>query len=112
MVVRYGDLKRQILWKNSFKMLLKVNKCTTTAMVLGELGRYPIKYHVGYRVVSGDKSKISYIVYNMLYCFNSGWISLTKQLLTKCELYNKYWLGQDSASIDQMQSFKNYVKKS
>ena len=60
-------------------------------------------------VVSGDKSKISYSMYNMLYCldkngiFNSGWISVIKQLLTKCELYNKYWLGQDSASIDQMQ---------
>ena len=57
-------------------------------------------------------------MYNMLYCLdkncilNSGWISVIKQLLTKCELYNKYWLCQDSASIDQMQSFKNYVKKS
>ena len=105
------------------KMLLKVNKCTTTAMVLGELGRYPIKYYVDYRMlcywyrlVSGDKSKISYIMYNMLYCldkngiFNSGWISAIKQLLTKCELYNKYWLGQDSASINQMQFFKKLCK--
>ena len=33
------------------KMLLKVNKCTTTAMVLVELGTYPIKYHVDYRML-------------------------------------------------------------
>ena len=58
-----------------------------------EDNRYPIKYHVEHRmlcywygVVSGAKSKISYIMYNMLYCldnngiFNSGWISVIKQL--------------------------------
>ena len=69
-----------------------------------------------YRVVSGDKSKISYIMYNMLYCldqhgiFHSGWISVIKQLLTKCELYN-YWLCEDSTRIDQLQSFTKQCKE-
>ena len=35
MVVRYGDIKRQVLWKN---FIYNSAKCE-----LGELGRYPIK---------------------------------------------------------------------
>ena len=66
------------------KMLLNVNKYTS-AMVLGEkLGRYPITYHVDYRmlcywyrVVSVDTSKIAKIAQVLIEC------SLSKNYIKK-----------------------------
>ena len=58
------------------KMILKVNKstCTTTAMVLGDLGRLPIEYNVNsrmlgfwYKLICGSDNKLSCIFYRLIY---------------------------------------------
>ena len=55
------------------KLILKVNKSTTTAMVLGDLGRFPIEYNVNsrmlgfwYMLICGSDNNLSCIFYKLI----------------------------------------------
>jgi hypothetical protein len=94
------------------RMLLRVNKATPKCMLYGELGRLPLKYNIEirmisfwYRIISGNKRKLSYNIYQLLYnldktgIFQSDWIIKIKEILTKCNLYDAFWINQDKRDI-------------
>jgi hypothetical protein len=106
------------------RMLLKVNKSTPKCMLYGELGRMPLKYNIDtrmlnfwYRIISGNKRKISYHIYQLLYSldksevFHSDWISKIKEVLVKCNLYDTYWVNQENISNISLNEFKQQIKK-
>ena len=107
------------------RILLKVNKATPKCMLYGELGRLPMNYNVElrvvnfwFRLVNGNKRKISYHIYKLLYrldkegIFHSDWIVKVKQTLVKCTLYDKYWVNQDSEIFSDLSCnlFKRSMK--
>ena len=89
------------------RMLLKVNIATPKCMIYGELGRMPLSYNVElriinfwYRIINGGKRKISYHMYRMLYnldksdSFHSDWIKKIKDILSKCDLFERFWVNK------------------
>ena len=90
------------------KYILSVNKSTTSSMVYGELGRYPLNIEYTSRcilfwarIISGPVSKLSVKMYNLLYkmynlgIYNSPWLSFVKS--TYCLL-----------GLDMFGEFKRY----
>ena len=80
------------------KMILKVNKSTTTAMVLGDLGRLPIEYNVNsrllgfwYKLICGSDNKLSCIFYKLTYSlhvnqvYTTDWLENIIIILAKCK---------------------------
>ena len=74
--------------------ILSVNKRTTSSMVYGELGRYPLNIEYTSkcilfwaRIISGPVSKLWVKMYNLLYkmynlgIYNSPWLSFVKSTL-------------------------------
>jgi hypothetical protein len=95
-------------------------------MLYGELGRLPLNYNVElrilsfwFRIVTGNKITISYHIFKLLYrldkegIFQSDWIIKVKQTLTKCNLYDKYWVEQDGEVFFNLSYnlFKSSIKK-
>ena len=94
------------------RMLLKVNNSTPKCMLYGELGRLPLKYNVElrminfwYRLISGNKRKISYNMYQLLFklddfgVYHSEWITKLKEIIQKCNLYDKCWIEQENQDL-------------
>lgn len=105
------------------KYILRVNKCTTSAMVLGELGRLPIEYVVyckmlgfWHRLITGSNNKISYTLYKLLVnldsrnVYVSDWLAQIKHILVKCNLYY-LWSNQDMITDMSSVQFKKLYKK-
>jgi len=76
MDLRYGVLN---VWRSlrrctpGFVRCKKSSKYKHNTMIYGELGRFPVRILITlrminfwYRIISGKKSKISYILYNIL----------------------------------------------
>jgi hypothetical protein len=96
-------------------------------MLYGELERLPLNYNVElrlinfwFKIVSGNKRKISYNMYSLLYyldkdgIFQTEWITKVKHILNKCGIYDKFWLNQEKEDLFQEISqdiFKNNVRK-
>jgi hypothetical protein len=109
------------------RMLLRVNKATPKCMIYGELGRLPLKYNIEirminywYKLISGNKRKISYNMYRLLYkldgaeVFHSDWILKIKQILVNCDLYDEFWNNQECQGLYSEVScemFKSKTKK-
>lgn len=103
------------------KMILKCKSCTTSCMVLGELGRSPIKNHVNLRMVNFwsyiiNKNGSSYVktLYNLILnlsnddgnIFSSDWITHIKGILFNCG-FNFVWNCQQVNST----WLKNCIKQ-
>jgi hypothetical protein len=109
------------------RMLLKVNKSTPKCMLYGELGRLPLNFNVElrlvnfwFKIVSGNKRKLSYNMYSLLYkldkngIFQTEWVTKVKHSLNKCGIYDKFWLNQEKEDLFQEISqdmLKNNVRE-
>ena len=105
------------------KMILKVNKSTTTAMVLGDLGRLPIEYNVNsrllgfwYKLICGSDNKLSCIFYKLIYSlhvnqvYTTDWLKNIRIILAKCNL-TEFWLNQPKVKALSFNSFKRLYKE-
>ena len=103
------------------KIILKVNKYTVNCMILGELGRFPLKRDVSYRMLNfwskfcadQDSSKLSSLFFNVM-CkldksktYSCKWITYIKNCLNDCNLYN-LWLSKPVT--DNLSQFKKQCK--
>ena len=105
------------------KIILNVKKCTTSAMVYGELGRLPLEYNVKcrmlgfwFKMVCGKNSKISCILYNLVYNlhtqnrFTYVWIDQIKSILLECDM-GDVWYDQNKLSDLSYIQFKKLYKE-
>lgn len=88
------------------KMLLKVNKCTTTNMVYGELGRFPLHITATVRTLGfwyrlcENTNKLSCKLYRLLYrldslnIYTSDWIAFVKKALNDTG-FSGFWNDQN-----------------
>ncbi len=104
------------------KMILKVNKCTTTAMVLGELGRLPIEYNIRcrmlgfwYKLVCDNHRKFSATLYQLLLglhrsnVFTCEWLKCIENTLMDCGM-QEIWLDQQQLHKTSYNMFKKQYK--
>ena len=101
------------------KSILKLKKCTPNVMVYGEFGRFPLEIMVKSRMIkywckliSGKSTKISCIIYKLLYymyrtdIYSSKWILKVKNIIQETGL-NYIWLNNDVENIDNFCSIVN-----
>ena len=106
-----------------YKMILKVNKSTTTAMVLGDLGRLPVEYNVNsrllwfwYKLICGSDNTFSCIFYKLIYSlhvnqvYTTDWLENIRITLVKCNL-TEFWLNQQKVKALSFNSFKGLYKE-
>ncbi len=104
------------------KYILRVGKSTPTDMVLGELGRMPLQYTVWcrmlgfwYRMLTGNKNKISCIMYKLLLnldidnVLDSEWLNKIQYILNECGM-SEMWINQDNVRTMSFVQFKNLYK--
>jgi hypothetical protein len=99
----YTDLKLMERLQLRFcKILLNVKKSTPNAMVLGELGVYPLEIYIKTRMLSfwlkqmqGHKCKLSYLLYQIVSHLGniSPWITHIQNILNGCGL-QYIWFSQ------------------
>jgi len=98
------------------KIILNVKKCTTSNMVYGELGCFPISLYaksrmVTYwgRLISGPQNKLSYIMYKTMYELDKTgnmefkWLNSVRSTLQNCGL-NQVWESQSFPCIKWLKS--------
>jgi hypothetical protein len=105
------------------KIMLKVNKSTTTAMVLGELGLFPLAYEVNKRMLcywyrcqsrADTSSKLSVLFCQLaqnMYCNNKfalKWVSRIKEVLSNCKLLDHWNI---ELNINNFHRFKHMCKQ-
>ena len=92
------------------KILLKVNRATSTCMVLGELGRLPIRHEIYKRMLlfwsrcsaEINKNKISSTLYSIVFALHNDssnsyvnkWLSKIYDILEMCNMTN-YWYDKN-----------------
>ena len=94
------------------RSVLKVNRSTPKCMLYGEVGRLPLRYNIEqrmvnfwYRIISGNKRKISFNIYQLLYkldskgILHSDWIMKIKQILTNCGIFDRFWNNQEDQAL-------------
>ena len=94
------------------KIILGLKQTTPNCIVYGELGRFPISVFVKLRMVkfwcrliNGDESKISSILYKLLfinfnnYGLESRWLTFIKNIFDNCGLTN-VWSSQNYFSSE------------
>ncbi len=93
------------------KYLLGLKSLTTSAMVCGELERYPISITkvrmvvFWYKLITGKKTKLSirmyYILHNLFIQnkYVSPWLTFIKSTLDECGLSN-IWHGNQTLSLN------------
>ena len=104
------------------KIILKVNKSTPNCMVLGELGRLKLKYNIDvrmltfwFRIACGRQTKLSHIMYKLLFnlsengIHNAQWLITIKEMLRKYDLYD-VWQSQNTMLLDALGQFKKKCK--
>ena len=102
-------------------MILRCKSSTSNCMVLGELGRSPLKNHVNFRmnncwssIINRNNSIYAKTLYNLILklsndqsvIFSSKWIAHIKDILVKSDL-NFVWDYQQANST----WLKNYIKQ-
>lgn len=103
------------------KYILNVKKSTSSIMVYGELGRFPVDITIKVQMVSywaklitGDESKLSVMLYQKLLdlyrrnIFKSKWLTSIQNTLNICGIGNIF-LTQDNVNITWL---KNHVQQS
>lgn len=93
------------------KFLLQAKSSTSTCMVYGELGRYPIAIACKVRIIQywgsllhGNAGKYSFIMYKIMYNhfindkYVLPWVKSVKQILDDCGLSN-IWINQEFPSV-------------
>jgi hypothetical protein len=96
----------EVLYRNFLKNLLKLNRSTPSCIVYGEFGKSPLQNVVDKRMIQfwikvseGKSSKLSNIVYRLLYKlhntgeFKSVWLDKVKTILDNCGL-SDIWASQ------------------
>ena len=89
-------------------MLFGVNNRTHTSMVYGKVGQFPLNIKINNillifwgKLVTGKESKLSCIMYKLLYqlyvknIFESPWITHEKYIFNIIGLYN-FWLNKNN----------------
>lgn len=97
----------ELLQMKFLKQVLCVHKKTSTDIVYGELGLFPLEITIkcrmiGYwvRILTGKQSKLSYIMYNCLLqldqsgVYSSPWIAYIKGICNDCGM-SGVWLSQN-----------------
>ncbi len=115
----YVIREMELLQIKYFKQVLCVHKRTSTDIVYGELGVYPIGVQIkcqmiGYwvRILSGKNTKLSYIMYKCLLqlhtsgVYSSPWITFIRSICNDCGM-SGIWTSQ---SIVNPKWFKQAVK--
>lgn len=110
----------EILQMKYFKQVLCVHKKTSTDIVYGELGVYPVEIHIKCRVICfwvrillGSKSKLSYLMYKCLFLldaagiYSSPWITFVKNICNDCGM-SGVWITQ---YVDNPVWFKKAVER-
>jgi hypothetical protein len=93
------------------KIILSLNKSTSSCMVYGELGRYPLKYSINTRMISywgrlltGKENKLSVVLYKTMLKQSSNnvesyqWLDKVKSILNECGL-SYVWENQTFSSL-------------
>ena len=109
----------QIMFNNTMRKFLKLNRSTPMCMINGELGLKEISEYIDNRMMNfwcnlatGDENKISSILYKWVKTlhekdtYKSAWFDKIKTTLEHTEMM--YLL--DEITIDQSNLFKKYVK--
>ena len=104
------------------KMILGVKKCTPSCMVLGDLGRLPIKYQVDvkmlcfwYKVAHSNEHKYTDTMYQLLYnldksnIYTSSWLKRIKTILQDCDLY-ELWISQNVTTYTSNSGYENFKR--
>ena len=97
----------ELLQMKFLKHVLFVHKNTSTDMVFGELGVYPVEVYIkcktiGFwlQIISGKQSKLSYLMYKCLLeldmngVYTSPWIKYVKGIINDCRM-SSVWLTQN-----------------
>ena len=104
-----GNLRPvEAFYKKFLKILLKLNRCTPSSMVYGEVGKLPVCNIIYQRMVSfwikvsEDKPyKYSNVIYRLMYKLHSSgaytfqWFNKIEQILTSCHFSN-LWQNQEA----------------
>ena len=119
---KYFDVLEKLHIK-FYKMILKVYKSTSTAMVLCDLGGFPIEYNVNswllgfwYKLISGSDNKLSCIFYKLIYSLHvnqvyaTDWLENIIIILVKCN-FTESWLNQEKVKALSFNSFKRLFKE-
>ena len=105
------------------KQILRLKKCTSTNMVLGETGKLPLDTIIRSRVLNFwyklvtnvNRFKLTVVLYRILYkldiagSYTYPWIEYVRKSLNELGL-SFYWLRQDSLDLKGFTSFKTAVK--
>ena len=97
------------------KMILKVNKSTTTAMVLCALGNSRL-LGFWYKLICGSGNKLSCIFYKLIYSlhvnqvYTTDWLENIRSILVNCNL-TEFWLNQEKVKALSFNSFKRLYKE-
>ena len=117
-----NSIKFEKLHTKFCKIILHVSGSSSNIMVLGELGRFPIEYHIKQRIlnywgkiITTKDYRFNKILYQLLFKFEknniikkSSWLLFVKKTLNDCKMYN-CWLSQ-SLNCVNLTLFKNKVK--
>ena len=97
----------EIFYRKFIKRVLGIHKTTLNCMVYGEAGRYPLANPIYSRMIGfwikiseGKATKVSTIIYNLIYrlhlnnIYHSPWLMKIKSLL--CNSGNPtFWINQE-----------------
>ena len=115
----------EVLYRKFLKYILHVRTSTSSAMVYGETGCFPISIAVKKRMISywirlltGKRQKMIYIVYNCFMSnmnnnnsFKSPWIKQIKKILDECGM-SDVWLNQETLFVgENSKSFAKHICK-
>lgn len=94
------------------KRILSVNRSTTSSMVYGEMGRFPLSIYIKKRIIGFwgrlidcNQNKLSSLMYKVIYNLHvkgsakCAWIENVKSILNNCGL-SSVWKEQNFSSLD------------
>lgn len=101
----------ELLQINFLEQVLDVNKKTSTDIVLGELGVFPVEVNIKYRMICfwvrflmGNDTKLSHVMYKCLLhldmtgSYSSPWITCIKYICNECGM-SWVWESQNVTSL-------------